>query len=69
MRFVNRGNETMALKYSGRTLPEWGDGQQEVIGDGLIDQEHTVWNVEEHRYTTSESPEHRHTTSESKEHT
>ena len=43
----------MALKYSGRTLPEWGDSQQEVMTDKLIDQEHTVWNVEEHRYTTS----------------
>ena len=46
----------MALKYSGRTLPEWGDSQQEVVGDKLADQEHTVWNVEEHRYLTSEHP-------------
>ena len=44
----------MVLKYSGRTLPEWADSQQEVMADKLIEQEHTVWNVEEHRYTTSE---------------
>ncbi|KAF0306413.1 Protein O-mannosyltransferase 1 [Amphibalanus amphitrite] len=55
VRFINQGNLNMALKFSGRRLPEWGNGQQEVVGDALADQEHTVWNVEEHRYLTMES--------------
>ena len=51
---MNQGNRSMTLKYSGRTLPEWADSQMEVLADQLREQEHTVWNVEEHRYTTSE---------------
>ena len=44
-------NSSQALKFSGKQLPDWGFNQHEVVTDRLLDQEDTVWNVEEHRYT------------------
>lgn len=46
-------NSTQALKFSGRQLPDWGFRQHEVVTDKVIEQEDTIWNVEEHRYTRS----------------
>lgn len=43
-----------ALKYSGRQLPDWGFHQHEVVADRVLNQDDTVWNVEEHRYTKCE---------------
>jgi dolichyl-phosphate-mannose-protein mannosyltransferase len=40
-----------ALKFTGRQLPDWGFHQHEVAADRIINQDDTVWNVEEHRYT------------------
>lgn len=42
-----------ALRMSGRQLPEWGFNQHEVVTDRVIEQDDTIWNVEEHRYTRS----------------
>ena len=47
-------NSTTALKYSGRQLPEWGFKQHEIVTDKILEQEDTIWNVEEHRYSRSE---------------
>lgn len=44
-------DSNQALKFSGRQLPEWGFHQHEVVCDRIINQDDTVWNVEEHRYT------------------
>ncbi|XP_023228671.1 protein O-mannosyltransferase 1-like [Centruroides sculpturatus] len=44
-------NSTQALKFSGKQLPEWGFNQHEVVTDRDINQDDTIWNVEEHRYT------------------
>jgi len=44
-------NTTAALKYSGKTYPDWGFMQYEVVSDRNIKQADSVWNVEEHRYT------------------
>lgn len=44
----------LALRYSGRQLPEWGFNQHEIVADRVIEQVDTIWNVEEHRYTKSE---------------
>ena len=44
-------NSTQALKFSGKQLPDWGYNQHEVVTDRVINQDDTVWNVEEHRYT------------------
>lgn len=52
-------NGTQALKFSGRQLPDWGFRQHEVVTDKVIDQEDTVWNVEEHRYTRTEDKKER----------
>lgn len=43
-----------ALKFTGRQLPDWGFHQHEVAADRIINQDDTVWNVEEHRYTKCE---------------
>ncbi|XP_018574130.1 protein O-mannosyltransferase 1 isoform X2 [Anoplophora glabripennis] len=43
-----------ALKFTGRQLPDWGFHQHEVAADRIINQDDTVWNVEEHRYTKSD---------------
>lgn len=40
-----------ALKFSGKQLPDWGFNQHEIVTDRIINQDDTVWNVEEHRYT------------------
>ncbi|XP_044751885.1 protein O-mannosyltransferase 1 [Coccinella septempunctata] len=42
-----------ALKFSGKQLPDWGFHQHEIVADRIINQDDTVWNVEEHRYTKS----------------
>jgi dolichyl-phosphate-mannose-protein mannosyltransferase len=44
-------NSSQALRFSGKQLPDWGFNQHEIVTDRVIDQEDTVWNVEEHRYT------------------
>lgn len=44
-------NSTQALKYSGKQLPDWGFNQHEIVTDKSINQDDTIWNVEEHRYT------------------
>lgn len=41
----------LALKFSGKQLPDWGYNQHEVVADKVLVQQDTVWNVEEHRYT------------------
>lgn len=46
-------NSSQALKFSGRQLPDWGFNQHEVVTDKVIQQDDTIWNVEEHRYTKS----------------
>ncbi|XP_052789205.1 protein O-mannosyltransferase 1-like [Mya arenaria] len=43
-----------ALKITGNVLPEWGFNQLEVATDRIVQQEATIWNVEEHRYTKDE---------------
>lgn len=43
-----------ALRMSGRQLPDWGFNQHEVVTDRNVEQDDTIWNVEEHRYTKSE---------------
>jgi dolichyl-phosphate-mannose-protein mannosyltransferase len=48
-----------ALKFTGRQLPDWGFHQHEVAADRIINQDDTVWNVEEHRYTKSEDQKER----------
>lgn len=40
-----------ALKATGQILPEWGFHQMEVATDRFINQNPTIWNVEEHRIT------------------
>ncbi|XP_042901346.1 protein O-mannosyl-transferase 1 [Parasteatoda tepidariorum] len=44
-------NSGQALKFSGKQLPEWGFNQHEIVTDRVINQDDTIWNVEEHRYT------------------
>ncbi|XP_071165426.1 protein O-mannosyl-transferase 1-like isoform X2 [Mytilus edulis] len=46
-------NTSQALKSTGKQLPEWGFHQLEISTDRIINQEATVWNVEEHRFTKS----------------
>lgn len=46
-------NSSQALKFSGRQLPDWGFRQHEIVTDKVHDQEDTIWNVEEHRYSKS----------------
>ncbi|XP_046370265.2 protein O-mannosyl-transferase 1-like [Haliotis rufescens] len=46
-------NTTTALKTTGKQLPDWGHHQMEVAADRVINQDATIWNVEEHRYTKS----------------
>ncbi|XP_030755009.1 protein O-mannosyltransferase 1 [Sitophilus oryzae] len=48
-----------ALKFTGRQLPDWGFHQHEVAADRVLNQDDTVWNVEEHRYTKSEDQKER----------
>ncbi|XP_064458655.1 protein O-mannosyltransferase 1-like [Ornithodoros turicata] len=44
-------NTSQALKFSGKQYPDWGFHQHEIVTDRVIDQDDTLWNVEEHRYT------------------
>ncbi|GIX90666.1 hypothetical protein CDAR_604962 [Caerostris darwini] len=37
--------------FSGKQLPEWGFNQHEIVTDRVVNQDDTIWNVEEHRYT------------------
>ncbi|CAC5405492.1 POMT [Mytilus coruscus] len=46
-------NTSQALKSTGKQLPEWGFHQLEISTDRITNQEATVWNVEEHRFTKS----------------
>ncbi|XP_059150933.1 protein O-mannosyl-transferase 1-like [Physella acuta] len=50
-------NTSTAMKTTGKQLPEWGFHQLEVTADRMIQQKSTIWNVEEHRYTTSSEKE------------
>lgn len=52
-------NSSQALKFSGRQLPEWGFYQHEIVTDKIIQQDDTIWNVEEHRYTKSDDEKER----------
>ena len=45
------------LQSTEKQLPDWGFFQLEVTTDRVTEQPATVWNVEEHRYTKSESPD------------
>ncbi|EHB00213.1 Protein O-mannosyl-transferase 1 [Heterocephalus glaber] len=55
VRFVHL-NTSAVLKLSGAHLPDWGFRQLEVVGEKLSRGHHEsmAWNVEEHRYGTSE---------------
>lgn len=52
-------NTSTALKYSGRQLPEWGFKQHEIVTDKAINQQDTIWNVEEHRYSRTDDKKER----------
>ncbi|XP_071520863.1 protein O-mannosyltransferase 1 isoform X1 [Panulirus ornatus] len=52
-------NSSQALKFSGRQLPDWGFRQHEIVTDKVLDQEDTIWNVEEHRYTRTDDKKER----------
>lgn len=56
VRFVHTDTR-QALKATGKQLPEWGFHQIEVATDRVVVQPGTVWNVEEHRFTTSPEKE------------
>lgn len=47
-------NSSLALRFSGRQLPDWGFHQHEIVADKDLKNDDTIWNVEEHRYTKSE---------------
>ncbi|KAI9560931.1 hypothetical protein GHT06_011887 [Daphnia sinensis] len=47
-------NTSVALAFSGRMLPDWGHNQHEIVGDVMVNQPNTIFNVEEHRYTRNE---------------
>lgn len=47
-------NSSLALKFSGRQLPDWGFHQHEIVADKDLKSLDTIWNVEEHRHTKSE---------------
>jgi dolichyl-phosphate-mannose-protein mannosyltransferase len=52
VRFIHV-NTNVAVAFSGRSLPEWGHHQFEIVGDNMINHKETIFNVEEHRYTRS----------------
>ncbi|XP_067087204.1 protein O-mannosyl-transferase 1 isoform X2 [Osmerus mordax] len=54
-------NTSAVLKLSGSVLPDWGFRQLEVVGDKINKgyQSSGGWNVEEHRYGTSEEQKER----------
>lgn len=50
-------NSSLALRFSGRQLPDWGFHQHEIVADKDLKNDDTIWNVEEHRYTKTEDKE------------
>uniref|UniRef100_A0AAQ6A0U0 dolichyl-phosphate-mannose--protein mannosyltransferase n=1 Tax=Amphiprion ocellaris TaxID=80972 RepID=A0AAQ6A0U0_AMPOC len=54
-------NTSAVLKLSGVSLPEWGFRQLEVVAEKLFKAHGSSlgWNVEEHRYGTSQEPKER----------
>lgn len=52
-------NSSLALRFSGRQLPEWGFHQHEIVADKELKNEDTIWNVEEHRHTKLEDQKER----------
>ncbi|CAH0558350.1 unnamed protein product [Brassicogethes aeneus] len=58
VRLVHVDSNT-ALKFTGRQMPDWGFHQHEVAADRILNQDDTVWNVEEHRYTKSDDQKER----------
>ncbi|KAG5840916.1 protein O-mannosyl-transferase 1 isoform X1 [Anguilla anguilla] len=54
-------NTSAVLKLSGSSLPDWGFRQLEVVGDKTckVYQQSGIWNVEEHRYGTSQEQKER----------
>lgn len=52
-------NSSLALRYSGRQLPDWGFHQHEIVADKELKNDDTHWNVEEHRHTKSEDQKER----------
>lgn len=52
-------NSSLALRFSGRQLPDWGFHQHEIVADKELKNEDTIWNVEEHRHTKSEDQKER----------
>lgn len=52
-------NSSLALRFSGKQLPDWGFHQHEIVADKELKNEDAVWNVEEHRYTKSEDQKER----------
>ena len=41
----------LSLQFTGKQLPDWAFNQHEIVTDKLINQDDTIWNEEEHRYT------------------
>ena len=54
MRLIHQPSGT-ALKFTGQQLPDWGHNQLEVTCDKVVQQDDTIWNAEEHRYTLGET--------------
>lgn len=52
-------NSSLALKFSGRQLADWGFHQHEIVADKDLKNDDTIWNVEEHRYSKSEDQKER----------
>jgi len=52
-------NSSLALRFSGRQLPEWGFRQHEIVADRDLKSDDTIWNVEEHRFTKSDDQKER----------
>lgn len=52
-------NSSLALRFSGRQLPDWGFHQHEVVADKELKNDDTIWNVEEHRHTKSDNQQER----------
>lgn len=52
-------NSSLALRFSGRQLPDWGFHQHEIVADKELKDEDTIWNVEEHRYTKTDDQKER----------
>ncbi|XP_043238855.1 protein O-mannosyltransferase 1-like [Amphibalanus amphitrite] len=56
VRLIHQPSGT-ALKFTGQQLPDWGHNQLEVTCDKVVQQDDTIWNAEEHRYTLAEGSE------------